>query len=140
MVSVKSVGPVSGCGFELVCCSMALFLGCGDFAVVGTLPVACAGRLVEAVLLFERESSQVCQDAILERRGPVSIPLSRVAQLYDSVTGGLAVGQLARVVLESLVLKRRFLSLVRPCLMCGVWSLIFYMCGVWRDVFVVCCI
>ena len=55
----------------------------------------------------------MCRDTILERKGPGSIPLYSMAPLYDSVIAGLAVGQLARVVLESLGLKRGLLSLVR---------------------------
>ena len=52
----------------------------------------------------------MCRDALLERKGPGSMPLSGVALLYYGFIAGLDGGQLKRVVLE--LLECRFLSLV----------------------------
>ena len=57
--------------------------------------------------------NQVCLDMILERMGPVSMPLSSVALFYDGGLAGLDDKQLARVVLALLCLEHGILSLVR---------------------------
>ena len=102
-------GKVDG---SKVCC----LLHSGDLPVVGAFPVAWAvllGQCCHKAILVIGRGGQVCRDTILEHKGPRLMPLSGVAQLYNSVAAGLDSGQLARVVLELLGLMCGCLSLFR---------------------------
>ena len=59
----------------------------GDIPVIEASPVAWAGRCT-GILVIERVG-QVCQDTILERKGPGPMPLSSVAPLNNGVVAGL---------------------------------------------------
>ena len=59
------------------------------------------------ILVIER-GGQVCQDMVLEHKGPGLMPLSGVIPLYNSVVADLNGGQL-----EFLCLERRFPNIFR---------------------------